>query len=68
MTPYKSKLLRKDTMVRRDIFVRLEPDALESLLEAWEQGLKPSGFEAPVDNIVILRLDRNESRKPLQEE
>jgi tRNA G37 N-methylase Trm5 len=68
---YKRRLLRRpdreDALVRRDVFVRLEPRALEMLRQALERGLKPSGFDVAGD-IAILRLERNESRKPLQEE
>jgi hypothetical protein len=38
--PYKSRLFRrKDTLVRRDVFVRLDPDALAMFREATERRL-----------------------------
>ncbi|HEV2289924.1 MAG TPA: hypothetical protein VGR81_13350 [Candidatus Acidoferrales bacterium] len=65
---YKSSLLRKPEIVRTDIFIQgLEPDELAMIREALGKGLTPSGFEV-VEDILILRLDRNESPKPLQEE
>jgi len=64
---WRSSLLRP-RLVRSDIFVHeLTPDEVEMIREALERGLKPSGFEV-VENTLILRFDRNESRKPLQEE
>ena len=64
---WRSKLLRP-RLVREDVFVQgLTPDELGMIREASERGLKPSGFDVAGD-IAILRLERNESRKPLQEE
>lgn len=65
---WKSRLLRKrGELVRTDVFVHLQPHAVEMLRQALERGLKPSGFDAAGD-IAVLRLERNESRKPLQKE
>jgi hypothetical protein len=65
---WKSSLLRKPELVRSDIFIQgLEPDEVEMIREASERGLKPGGFSVE-GNAVILRFERNESRKPLQEE
>jgi hypothetical protein len=58
-TKYKSSLLRRkeDALVRSDIFVRPEPDTLEMLREALEQGLKPIFF-AIYGHTVVLRLEK----------
>jgi resolvase-like protein len=68
---YKSSLLRSPgeaRLVRTDVFVHeLEQDMLETLREAMGRGLTPSSFDFDGD-ILILRVDLNESRKPLQEE
>lgn len=65
---WKSSLLRKPELVRSDIFIQgLEPDEVEMIREASERGLKPGGFSVE-GNTLILRFDRNESRKPLHEE
>ena len=65
---WKSSLLRKPELVRTDIFIQvLEPDEVAMLREASERGLKPGGFSVE-GNTLILRFDRNESRKPSQEE
>ena len=64
---WKSKLLRP-RLVREDVYIQgLEPDEVEMIREALGKGLTPSGFEV-VEDILILRFDRNESRKPSQEE
>ena len=64
---WKSRLLRP-RLVRPDIFIQgLTPDEVEMIREASERGLKPSGFSVE-GNTLILRFDRNESRKPLREE
>jgi hypothetical protein len=64
---WKSKLLRP-RLVRSDIFIQgLEPDEVEMIREAQEKGLTPGGFKV-AGNTLILRFDRNESRKPSQEE
>ncbi len=55
---WKSTLLRKPEIVRTDIFIQgLEPDEVEMIREALEEGLTPNGFEV-VEDILILRLDR----------
>ncbi len=65
---WKSSLLRKPELVRTDIFIQgLEPDEVEMIREALGKGLTPSGFSVAGDTL-ILRFDRNESRKPSQEE
>jgi hypothetical protein len=65
---YSSRLLRKDEMVRTDIFIQgLESDEVEMIREARGKGLTPNGFEV-VEDTLILRFDRNESRKPLHGE
>jgi hypothetical protein len=59
-TKYKSRLLcrpEEDALVRSDIFVRPEPDTLEMLREALEQGLKPIFF-AIYGDTVMLRLEK----------
>ncbi len=64
---WRSRLLRP-RLVRSEIFVReLTPDEVEMIREALGKGLTPSGFEV-VKDTLILRFDRNESRKPLQKE
>ena len=69
----KSKLLRpkKDSqfwqdVVAADIFVH-DATVIVDVRDALEQGLKPVTFSLIGDS-VILRLERSESRKPLQEE
>jgi hypothetical protein len=64
---WRSRLLRP-RLVRSDVYIQgLTQDEVEMLRQALERGLKPSGFDVAGD-IAILRLERNESRKPLQEE
>jgi hypothetical protein len=64
---WKSKLLRP-RLVREDVYIQgLEPDEVEMIREALGKGLTPNGFEV-VEDTLILRFDRNESRKPSQEE
>jgi hypothetical protein len=64
---WKNRLLRP-RLVREDVFVHeLEQGTLETLREAMRRGLTPSSFDFN-RVILILRLERNESRKPLQEE
>lgn len=65
---WKSSLLRKPEIVREDVYVQgLTPDEVEMIREALGRGLTPNGFEV-VEDILILRFDRSESRKPLPEE
>ena len=65
---WKSSLLRKPELLRSDIFIQgLEPDEVEMIREALEKGLTPSGFNV-VEDTLILRFDRNELRKHLEEE
>jgi len=60
--------LPRPRLVREDIFIQgLEPDEVEMIHKALERGLKPSGFSV-AGNTLVLRFDRNESRKPSQEE
>jgi len=55
-------------LVRSDIFVHeLTPDEVEMIREALGKGLTPNGFEV-VEDTLVLRFVRNESRKPSQEE
>ncbi len=64
---WKSPLLRP-RLVREDIFVQgLEPDEVAMIREALGKGLKPGGFSVE-GNTLVLRFDRDESRKPSQEE
>jgi hypothetical protein len=64
---WKSRLLRP-RLVREDVYIqRLEPDEVEMIREALGKGLTPSGFSVAGDTL-ILRFDRNESRKPSREE
>lgn len=55
-----SKLLRRkeESLLRRDVLVH-EPQVLEAVRQAVEEGLTPSGFDVAGD-AVILRLERNE--------
>lgn len=68
---YESSLLRRPEearLVREDVFIQgLTQDEVEMIREALGKGLTPNGFEV-VEDTLILRFDRNESRKPLQEE
>ena len=59
-TKPKNKLLRRkeESLVRRDVLVH-EPQVLEAVRHAVEEGLTPSGFDVAGD-AVILRLERNE--------
>ena len=64
---WRSRLLRP-RLVRSDVYIQgLTPDELQMIREATEQGLAPSSFSV-AGNIAVLRLERNESRKPLQGE
>jgi len=64
---WRSRLL-SPRLVREDVYIQgLEPDEVEMIREALGKGLTPSGFSVG-GNTLILRFDRNESRKPLQEE
>lgn len=58
MSEWKSSLL-KPKPVRTDVFIRLEPDEVEMLREASEQGLTPTTFSVAGD-IAVLRLDKKE--------
>ena len=61
---WKSTLLRP-RLVREDVYIQgLEPDEVEMIREASGKGLTPNGFEV-VEDTLILRFNRNESRKPL---
>jgi hypothetical protein len=64
---WKCPLLRP-RLVRSDVYIQgLEPDEVEMIREALGKGLTPSGFSVAEDTL-ILRFERNESRKPWQEE
>ena len=64
---WRSRLLHP-RLVREDVFVQgLTQDEVEMIREALGKGLTPNGFDV-AGNAVILRFDRNESRKPLQDE
>ncbi len=64
---WRSRLLRP-RLVREDVYIQdMEPDEVEMIHKAMERGLKPSGFSV-AGNTLVLRFDRNESRKPSQEE
>lgn len=64
---WRSRLLRP-RLVRSEVYIRgLTQDEVEMIREVLEQGLTPSGFEV-VEDTLVLRFDRNESRMPLQEE
>ena len=64
---WKCPLLRP-RLVRSDIFIQgLEPDEVEMIREALEKSLAPGGFKV-VGDTLIIRFDRNESRKLSQEE
>jgi hypothetical protein len=64
---WKSKLLRP-RLVREDVYIQgLEPDEVEMIREASERGLMPGGFSVE-GNTLVLRFDRDESRKRSQEE
>jgi len=68
---YESSLLRRPEearLVRTDIFVHeLEQGTLKTLREAIGRGLTSSSFDFDGE-ILVLQLERNESRKPLREE
>ena len=57
-TEYKSKLLRKDSLVREDVFIS-DPRVLEDVREAMAAGLTPSGFTVH-EEVVVLRFDKRE--------
>ncbi len=62
-----SKLLGP-RLVREDVFIQgLTQDEVEMIREALGKGLTPNGFEV-VEDTLILRFDRRESRKALEEE
>jgi hypothetical protein len=64
---WKSPLLRS-RLVRSDVFIQgLTQDEVAMIREALGKGLTPSGFSV-VGDTLILRFDRNESRKPAQGE
>lgn len=64
---WKSSLLRP-RIVREDVYIQgLTQDEVKMIREALGRGLTPNGFEVTGD-ILILRLDRSESQKPLPEE
>ena len=64
---WRSRLLRP-RLVRSDVYIQgLTQDEVEMIREALGKGLTPNGFEV-VEDTLILRFERNESRKPLQEE
>lgn len=65
---WKSKLLRRPRLVREDVFIQgLTQGEVELIREALGKGLTPTSFKI-VEDTLILRFDRIESRKPLQEE
>ena len=57
---YKSKLLNPKEVVRIDVFVHPEPQALTDIREALCMGLKPNGFIFAND-IVVVTFDREEA-------
>jgi hypothetical protein len=57
-TEYESKLLRKDSLVREDVFIS-DPRVLEDVREALAAGLTPSGFTVH-EEVVVLRFDKRE--------
>ena len=64
---WRSRLLRP-RLVREDVFIQgLTQGEVGMIREALGKGLTPNGFEV-VEDTLILRFDRNELRKPLQEE
>ena len=64
---WRSRLLRP-RLVRSDVFIQgLTQDEVEMIREALGKGLTPNGFEV-AGNTLILRLERSESRKPMEEE
>jgi hypothetical protein len=55
-------------LVREDVFIQgLTQDEVAMIREALGNGLTPNGFEV-VEDTLILRFDRNELWKPLEEE
>jgi hypothetical protein len=67
MQEWRSRLLHP-RLVRSDVYIQgLTQDEVTMIREALQRGLTPSGFEV-VEDILILRFDRNGSRKPSQEE
>lgn len=64
---WRSRLLRP-RLVREDVYVQsLTPDEMEMIRDALGKGLTPSGFKL-VGGTLVLRFDRNESRKSSREE
>src|SRR5271155_2300267 len=63
---WRSRLLRP-RMVHEEVFIQgLAHEEAEMIREALEKGLTPNGFEV-VEDTLILRFDRIESRKPFAE-
>ena len=64
---WRSRLL-SPRLVREDVYIQgLEPDEVEMIREASERRLEPGGFSVE-GNTLVLRFNRDDSRKPLQEE
>jgi hypothetical protein len=63
---WENRLLRPQ-LVREGVYVQsLTPDEVEMIRDALGKGLTPSGFKL-VGGTLVLRFDRNESRKPSRE-
>jgi hypothetical protein len=64
---WQSSLL-KPRLVREDVYVQsLTPDEVEMIRDALRKGLTPSGFKL-AGGTLVLRFDRDESRRPSREE
>lgn len=55
-TEYESKLLRKDSLLREDVFIS-DQRVLDDVREALAAGLTPSGFTVH-EKVVVLRFDK----------
>lgn len=68
MTQEWKSLLLRPRLVREDVYIQgLTPDEVKLIRDALGKGLTPTGFKV-VEDTLILRFDRIESRKPSREE
>ena len=68
MTEEWSNGLLRPRLVRQDVYVQgLTQDEVEMIRDALGKGLTPSGFKL-AGGTLVLRFDRNESRKTSQAE
>ena len=59
-TEYQSRLLRKDSLLREDVFIS-DQRVLDDVREALAAGLTPSGFTVH-EEVVVLRFDKRKKR------